>query len=202
MANLLPPFHLIGIANDAMAIHGILRAAEEHSGTQFALMLRDPEHQVENVHALAKEVLSLPIPPNITLLSNGCQVAGIKGRHVTSQELQAGVQPNGRFGCSVHSSAEIGLAEKANADYVLLSPVFPTTSKPNAVPLGIQELQAFCVGTELPVFALGGISTADRARECLQAGAFGLAGIRLFVIENRDELRKIVSMMPFVAGKE
>lgn len=192
-----PPFRLIGIAGDILAVRSILKAAEVHSETPFALMLRDPEHRVERVHQLAHEVLELPIPSNVSLLSNGCAVSGIEWRHLSSQELYAAenARHEGPFGCSVHSGAELRLAENVGASYVVLSPIWSTTSKPNAVPLGTPAFKEFCVETTLPVFALGGVSTAERAWQCLQAGAFGVAGIRLFAPESQGELQKVVTML-------
>ncbi len=192
-----PPFRLIGIAGDILAVRTILKAAAVHSETPFALMLRDPEHRVERVRQLAHEVLALPIPSNVLLLSNGCAVSGIEWRHLSSQELYAAenARHEGPFGCSVHSNAELRLAENVGAGYVVLSPVFATTSKPNAVPLGTPAFKELCAETALPVFALGGVSTAERAWECLQAGAFGVASIRLFTPERKGELQKIASML-------
>ena len=78
-------------------------------------------------------------------------------------------------GASAHSAAEIAEAAALGADYATLSPIFATTCKPGAVPLGIAALAALaaaCKESPLPVFALGGIGR-DKLDACIEAGAAG-----------------------------
>lgn len=71
-------------------------------------------------------------------------------------------------------------AETGEADYILLGPIFETPSKrPYGSPLGLNKLSEVASRLRIPVLALGGI-TVERARACLEAGAMGIAGIRLF----------------------
>ena len=65
-------------------------------------------------------------------------------------------------------------ASEGGADFVTLSPVFPTESKPGAPALGIGAFAALAEESALPVFALGGV-TARNASSCIAAGAFGVA---------------------------
>ena len=76
------------------------------------------------------------------------------------------------IGASTHSVAGVRSAFDAGADFVTLAPVYETRGK--ARPLGIDVLREACEAAAGPVFALGGI-TPERARECLDAGAFGVA---------------------------
>jgi thiamine-phosphate pyrophosphorylase len=74
---------------------------------------------------------------------------------------------------SCHSVEEI-LAFRA--DFVTFGPVFDSPGK--GPPVGLDALRATCrAGT--PVFALGGV-TWENAADCIEAGAAGVAGIRLF----------------------
>ena len=75
-------------------------------------------------------------------------------------------------GASAHSAAEIAEAAALGADYATLSPIFATTCKPGAVPLGIAALAAVCQKSPLPIFALGGIGR-DKLDACIEAGAAG-----------------------------
>src|SRR5680860_1231000 len=60
-------------------------------------------------------------------------------------------------------------------DYVTLSPVFATASKPGYGPaLGLPGLAAFTTGAAPPAYALGGVHPPDVA-DCLAAGASGIA---------------------------
>jgi thiamine-phosphate pyrophosphorylase len=63
----------------------------------------------------------------------------------------------------------------AGADYVTLSPVFLTESKPGYGPaLGLEGLAAAVAAAKGPVIALAGI-TAANAAACIRAGAAGVA---------------------------
>ncbi len=75
-------------------------------------------------------------------------------------------------GASAHSAAEIAEAAALGADYATLSPIFATTCKPGAVPLGIAALAAVCQKSPIPIFALGGIGM-DKLDACIEAGAAG-----------------------------
>lgn len=75
-------------------------------------------------------------------------------------------------GASAHSAAEIAEAAALGADYATLSPIFATTCKPGAVPLGIAALAAVCQKSPIPIFALGGIGR-DKLDACIEAGATG-----------------------------
>ncbi len=86
--------------------------------------------------------------------------------------------PQALIGFSAHSIEEIRLAERIDADFVTFSPIYPTPSKSAfGPPLGIEALREACAQTELPVYALGGI-TAGRLAEIRPAGAAGFACIR------------------------
>lgn len=83
-------------------------------------------------------------------------------------------------GVSCHSLDEALAAEAAGADYLLLGPVFETPSKlAFGTPLGVGKLREVAGRVKIPVLALGGI-TMERVPLCLQVGASGVAGIRIF----------------------
>jgi thiamine-phosphate pyrophosphorylase len=83
--------------------------------------------------------------------------------------------PKALIGASAHSVEEATTALRAGADYVTLSPIFPTASKPGYGPAlglsGLAEAAAFLPGA---VVALGGVN-AENAASCLAAGACGVA---------------------------
>jgi len=63
---------------------------------------------------------------------------------------------------SCHDVGELHAAADAGADFALLSPVFPTTSHPGAVHLGVSRFKALAVAAPLPLLALGGIDVQNR----------------------------------------
>jgi thiamine-phosphate pyrophosphorylase len=67
---------------------------------------------------------------------------------------------------TAHSLAEVGLANRARADAVLLSPVFRTRSHPEASTLGALRFRLLAAHAQMPVIALGGMTphTARRLR--------------------------------------
>jgi len=76
---------------------------------------------------------------------------------------------------SCHTPEEVAQAATNGATFAVFAPVF---EKKDAHPTGLAALRQVCQ-TNIPVLALGGI-TLDNADSCLEAGAAGIAAIRLF----------------------
>ncbi|MDQ6919646.1 MAG: thiamine phosphate synthase [Candidatus Dormibacteraeota bacterium] len=87
--------------------------------------------------------------------------------------------PDRLIGRSVHSLAAASLAAAEGADFVVFGPVFPTSTHPGAAGFGVIALGDVARAVTIPVLAIGGVD-AERAAECLAAGASGFAAIRLF----------------------
>jgi thiamine-phosphate diphosphorylase len=83
--------------------------------------------------------------------------------------------PRLRIGRSCHDEGELGAA--GGADWVLLSPVFATASKPGHPGLGPEGLSALIRLAHAPAYGLGGI-THENAARVLAAGAAGVAAVR------------------------
>ncbi|MEV4727192.1 thiamine phosphate synthase [Micromonospora humida] len=80
----------------------------------------------------------------------------------------------GLVGRSCHDAAE--LARLGTEDYVTLSPVWPTRSKPgHGPPLRPDGLRDLIRRSPVPVLALGGIETPEQVTACVDAGAVGVA---------------------------
>jgi len=93
-------------------------------------------------------------------------------------------------GASTHSLEAAFAAEKAGADYVIFGPVYATPSKALfGPPQGIERLAEVCHTVSLPALAIGGI-TVENARACVEAGAAGIAAIRLF--QNAEDVAAVV----------
>lgn len=111
--------------------------------------------------------------------------AGVHGVHLGGQSappeaIRRHVDKDFLVGVSCHSMEEALKAEAGGADYILLGPIFDTPSKrPYGPPLGLNKLSEVANRIRIPVLALGGITVA-RVRLCLDAGATGIAAIRLF----------------------
>jgi thiamine-phosphate pyrophosphorylase len=82
------------------------------------------------------------------------------------------------LGLSAASLDEARAAEERGAAYVGAGPVWLTPSKLDAdPPIGLDGLRAICAAVSVPVVAIGGID-ASNARDCVAAGAAGVAVIR------------------------
>jgi thiamine-phosphate pyrophosphorylase len=94
------------------------------------------------------------------------------------------------LGVSVHSLELAQAAQKSGADYAIFGPVFETPSKAAfGRPQGLQQLAEVCQSASIPVLAIGGIA-AQNARECVTAGASGIAAIRLF--QDTEDLEQLL----------
>jgi thiamine-phosphate pyrophosphorylase len=73
-------------------------------------------------------------------------------------------KPRGILLAAAHSLHEIGLANRARADAVLLSPAFPTRSHPGAKALGPLRFRLLASHARMPVIALGGMTPRIASR--------------------------------------
>jgi thiamine-phosphate pyrophosphorylase len=93
------------------------------------------------------------------------------------------------IGVSCHSIHEVTQAVD-HADFAVFGPIFEKKAASGSGAAGIEALHQAC-REKIPVLALGGI-TVENAVACVQAGATGIAGIRLF---QENEVRKVVDAL-------
>ena len=98
----------------------------------------------------------------------------VDGVHLSAADPFPSARPS-IVGRSCHDAAELARAAAQGCDYVTLSPVFPSPSKPGYGPaLGPAGLAALIRPAGPLVYALGGV-TPDRVAACRAAGAHGVA---------------------------
>jgi thiamine-phosphate pyrophosphorylase len=104
--------------------------------------------------------------------------AGADGVHLPSggrPEAARARLPGGLIGASAHGADEAAALLRAGADYVTVSPVFLTASKPGYGPaLGLDGLARIVARAPGPVVALGGV-TPENVASCLSTGVHGIA---------------------------
>jgi thiamine-phosphate pyrophosphorylase len=93
------------------------------------------------------------------------------------------IRPLSVVAVSCHTPDEVNQAAENAADFAVFAPVF---EKHGATPAGLDPLRQACRAS-IPVLALGGV-TLENAESCLQVGASGIAGIRLFQENNIAEV--------------
>ncbi len=91
---------------------------------------------------------------------------------------------------SCHSPEEVIQAASHQATFALFAPVFEKKDAPGTSPVGLDALRQAC-RAKIPVLALGGV-TLQNAESCLQAGAAGIAAIRLF---QENDIATVVSQL-------
>ncbi|TCP55359.1 thiamine-phosphate diphosphorylase [Tumebacillus sp. BK434] len=91
------------------------------------------------------------------------------------------------IGCSVHSVEEALAAQAQGATYITYGHIFATGSKPGLAPRGLAALQSVVDAVEIPVLAIGGITT-DNIDDVLATGAAGIAVISA-VMADGDPMR-------------
>lgn len=158
------------------------------------IQLREKNLAARELELLASQVLQHTRefgPRPKLLLHSRADVAlamGADGVHLASgsQALSASevraVWPGALIGVSCHEMDEVALAEAHGADFAVFGPIFEKSGLPNQ--RGLERLRDAChrsaaARPPLPVLALGGVS-AENASLCLDAGAAGVAGIRMF----------------------
>jgi thiamine-phosphate pyrophosphorylase len=82
------------------------------------------------------------------------------------------------LGRSAGSPEEAKAAELEGAAYIGAGPIWATPSKLDAdPPIGLDGLRAISEAVSIPAIAIGGVD-ATNARDCIEAGAFGVAVVR------------------------
>ncbi len=135
-----------------------------------AVLLR-AKHQPTNI----RQHLARLIRANTDCLILASMVNSIAdGVHLAVQDNFP--QPyHGIVGRSCHNLDEVRQAELEQADYITLSPIFATESKPGYGPaLGLDTLSHIVQQTKIPVYALGGV-TQGQIAACRATGAAGVA---------------------------
>jgi thiamine-phosphate pyrophosphorylase len=178
---------------------GLVRQAALWAAEGIELIqLREKDLPTEALTNLAREILKAIGSARTVLLVNSNVDAAVaaraRGVHLTLKPgtptpyevvlryAAAGLsQPLITVSC--HSSEEIERIRAFKPDAILFAPVFGkiVAGKTITPAAGLEALTTAChAASPIPVFALGGV-TQGRARLCLDAGAAGIAGIRLFL---------------------
>jgi thiamine-phosphate diphosphorylase len=146
------------------------------------IQIREKDLAARELVELASKIRDLASGTKTRVLINDrldiALAAGIDGVHLPGNGLPAGrVRPLVKvLGVSVHSIEEALQAERARADFVVFGPIFDS---PGKTPVGLEPLRQVVGSVKIPVLAIGGI-TIENSVEVMQAGASGIAGIRLF----------------------
>lgn len=151
-----------------------------------AVQLRERDLSTNELLALAREIRSSTRPRTVPLIINDrvdlMLALNLDGVHLRANSLPVSavrrlVGADRLIGLSTHSIGEVEHAHRDGADYVLFGPIFDTPSKrPFGPPLGLAMLEEVCRQSTIPVFAVGGVTSAS-VPDIRRAGAHGVAVI-------------------------
>ena len=158
------------------------RTAAEGGATVIQLRLKDSptEETIERGAAfrlLCEEfnitfVVNDDVQAALALLADGVHLG--RDDEGLDLALEAGLM----VGRSATTPAEAKQAEDEGAGYIGAGPIWATPTKPDAdTPIGLDGLRAVSEAVRIPVIAIGGIDPSN-ARDCIDAGAFGVAVVR------------------------
>ena len=177
----LPARDLESLACEAVSVIAQLRTENRELRTSLLINSRTDvalAAQADGVHLRADDVS----PQEVREIWKKC------GAGTLARENQPRNPP---IGVSCHSPAEVTQAAANGASFAVFAPVFEKKDAPTTCPTGLAQLHSACQAS-IPVLALGGV-TLENARSCLEAGAAGIAAIRLF---QENEIAAVVRHLP------
>lgn len=183
MTAALPAPPLLVISDRSQARLSLIKVAEAaFKGGCRWFSLREKDLLPAERRALLAELVALGRHYGAAIMAHddldAVIATGAAGVHLPSGGDPAAARaklPHGLVGASAHSTAEAAALIAAGADYVTISPVFLTDSKPGYGPaLGLDGVAKTVAVAQGPVVALAGITPANAA-SCLAAGAAGIA---------------------------
>ncbi len=170
------------------------------------IQLRERDLSGRELESLARETARIihatPASKTRLLINSRSDVAlavGADGVHLRSDDISsqdartiasAAKKPEWIVATSCHTEDEVRRAASQSASFAVFAPVFGKRDSPSTAPTGIDALRRVCQHN-VPVLALGGV-TLHNAAKCIEAGAAGIAGIRLF---QDHDIAKVVSVL-------
>jgi 8-oxo-dGTP diphosphatase len=144
------------------------------------IQVREKDWPAGRRDAFAARLRDLAQTYGATLLLNGDEAAAralrLHGVHWPAAMLHA-AQRRPRdllVAASCHDRRDLDRAAALNVDFCVLGPVNATPTHPQATPLGFARFAELVEGTQIPVYALGGLVRSD-LRQAIDRGAHGVA---------------------------
>ena len=148
------------------------------------LQLRAPHLTTCELEAEARRLVERsPVPVIVSSRCDMALAARAAGVNLPERDVSVAdarrVVGAGLVGRSVHSVDTAREADRDGPDFLIFGPVWPSATHPEQPARGLHTLAFVIAAVSMPVLAIGGVN-AERARECMAAGAAGYAAIRMF----------------------
>lgn len=131
------------------------------------VQLREKDAPFEEVVALGKELSALCRDAGVPfVIDDDVEAAiacGADGVHVGQEDMACAkarelLGPNAIVGVSAQTVEQALAAQADGADYLGVGALIPTPTKPDAVDVTREELQAICAAVGIPVVGIGGLN--------------------------------------------
>jgi 8-oxo-dGTP diphosphatase len=156
----------------------IAALAERALGERMLVQVREKGMQWHKLQHLLSRALvrSQPFGSRVVVNSDNGRFPQCEGLHLTAAALMAtGTRPDAALvGASCHDEREVAHAASLGLDYVVVGPVKPTASHPDARPLGWDRFAALVRDQPMPSYAIGGMTRSD-LDEARRHSAHGVA---------------------------
>ena len=150
------------------------------------VQLREKNLTTNQYYQLAKQVKEITDAYQVPLIIDDrldvCLAVDAAGLHIGDDELPVSVArqvlgPEKILGVTAKTIKRALEAETSGADYLGTGAIFPTTTKENAPITLISTLKTICQTVDIPVVAIGGL-TSENIDQLMGTGIAGVAVVR------------------------
>ena len=150
------------------------------------VQLREKNLTTNQYYQLAKQVKEITDAYQVPLIIDDrldvCLAVDAAGLHIGDDELPVSVTrqvlgPDKILGVTAKTVKRALEAEEGGADYLGTGAIFPTTTKENAPITLISTLKTICQRVDIPVVAIGGL-TSENIDQLMGTGIAGVAVVR------------------------
>jgi len=180
-------------------------------GGARVIQLRDKQSRKGELLILAQKLKELCNQAGVLFIINDyldlALAVDADGLHIGQEDLplpvvRSQLPIDKLVGCSVTTPIQATKAQNEGADYIAVGSMFPTTTKKEAIVVGVDMLKEIKRTVSTPVVAIGGINHSNVA-EVINAGADAVAVVNAVLSEKdvKKAVQKLVAEMDSVKGK-
>jgi thiamine-phosphate pyrophosphorylase len=197
------------VITDEGIAHGISHveiARKVAEGGADIIQLRDKARTSKDLLSIAIQIREIAHAASASFIVNDrldlALASDADGVHLGHEDLPVAfarrISPRAFvIGTSVRTVQEALIAETEGADYVALSPIFDTSTKPDAGPgNGLQRLKEIKSAISIPVIAIGGINKGN-VGQVMGTGADGVAVISA-IVGHKDIVKATAEMRSLI----